>query len=310
MLNRKDILQRTHNGFKIYSAILRKEYPEVDVVMRIVGRDGGNCPNPYDNGNPTLHIWSEKLHPEQKLSDEITRHHDLSGHIADGDVFDFAGQYFGLTGQDLLEHLNEWLNLHIGDDYRQYEKPAVATEKKEPAQPVISYFRKPITNPKPLKEVTLQDVYEYLISSDAKETTEQLRAIQDKKKAREYKGSHFDYCTFSGTFSYRDEAHLTQLSNMLCVDFDHLPNVEEMFQKLLQDKYFETLLLFRSPSGDGLKWVIPIQYQGHTHEEVFKAVSNYIFQAYGFKIDQSGKDIPRPCYLPFDPEAYISPQLK
>jgi len=201
------------------------------------------------------------------------------------------------------------LNLHIGEEFRQYAMPAAEPAIEEQASPVFSFFEKPITNPKPLKDVTLLDVYNYITSSAAQAATAELRSVSDKKEARKYKGKHFNYCTFSGTFSYRDEAHLLHLSNLLCVDFDHLPDVEGLFQKLLKDKYFETYLLFRSPSGDGLKWVIPIDYQGHTHEQVFYAVSNYISKAYGHQIDQACKDIPRPCYLPFDARAYIHPQF-
>ena len=310
MLSRKDILLKTNYGFRIYSAILRMEYPEDDVVLHIVGRDCDLARNPYDDGNKTLHIWREKLHPDQKLSDELARHHDLSGNLPDGDCFAFAERYFGLKDQALLEHLNEVLHLHIDDPYRQYEK----TEKQQPeemvAQPVFSFFKKPITNATPLKDVTLKEIYEYIAGPTAKDATAFLRTIENKKEARDYKAKNFDYCTFSASFSYRDEQHLTQLSGLMSLDFDHLPDVEGMFRGLLNDKYFETLLLFRSPSGDGLKWIIPVDYQGHSHREVFRAVSNYIQQAYHVKVDQNCQDPTRPCYLPHDAEAYLSPQLK
>ncbi|MDI3505843.1 MAG: hypothetical protein PWQ81_1065, partial [Bacteroidota bacterium] len=54
-------------------------------------------------------------------------------------------------------------------------------------------------------------------------------------------------------------------SGLLCLDFDHLNNVQILFEQLLNDDYFETQLLFRSPSGDGLKWVISVDADPSEH---------------------------------------------
>lgn len=309
MLTRSEILRPTHNGLRIISNILREKYPEDEVVMHIVGRKCDPCRNVFDNGNYTLDVWLEKLHPEEKLSDEIARYHDRSGTIPDGDCFDFAERYYGLHGQELLEHLNQILYLHIGEENRQYAKP-IAEVETPPEVPQFSFYRKPIRNCHPLKAVTPLDIYNYVTGPYAKEQTTHLRTITDRKQARAFKAANFDYATFSGTFSYRDDSKLIQASNLLCVDLDHLPNVEETFQSLLKDRYFNTTLLFRSPSGDGLKWVIPIEYNGYSHVEIFDAVSNYIRVTYGLRLDQSCKDMSRACFLPYDPKAYLNPNFK
>nr|WP_302567810.1 BT4734/BF3469 family protein [Culturomica massiliensis] len=96
-------------------------------------------------------------------------------------------------------------------------------------------------------------------------------------------------------------------SGLLCIDFDHLQNLQNLKSRLLTDKYFDTQLLFVSPSGDGLKWIIPIDTAQATHNDYFKAVSSYIQQAYGVEIDKSGPDVSRACFLPYDPQAYINP---
>ena len=93
----------------------------------------------------------------------------------------------------------------------------------------------------------------------------------------------------------------------MAVDFDHLPNHEEVRQSLLVDEYFDTQLLFVSPSGDGLKWIIPIDTTTTPHSEYFAAVANYILQTYGIEVDKSGRDISRACFLPHDPQAFINP---
>jgi hypothetical protein len=93
---------------------------------------------------------------------------------------------------------------------------------------------------------------------------------------------------------------------MLCVDFDHI-KVDKLRFQLLNDEYFDTLLLFRSPSGDGLKWIIPIDVTQATHRNYFLSVSNYLKATYNVEADKSGKDLSRACFLPHDPQAYINP---
>lgn len=311
MLNRADFARKTLYGAGIISHILKEQYPGDEVVMHVKGRDCGVCRNPFDDGKPSLKVWIEKLHPEQKLSDELCYYQDLSGHIPDGDAFDFAERFYGKKDQDLLEHLNKVMYLHIGEQFRQYDKPQPEPEGPvEVQQPMFTFFKRPVTNTIPCKDITLKEAYDYITSPAAKAQTEKLRTIADKKDARKFKKYNFDYVSFSGTFSYRDDDHVTKPSNLLCVDFDHLPNVEEMFQKLLHDRYFTTELLFRSPSGDGLKWVIPIEYRGHTHEQIFDAVYNYVSATYGTAMDRSCSDMSRPCYLPYDPGAYLNPKYK
>jgi len=308
MLNRTAFAKKTHSGSGIISHILKEQYPEDEVVMSIKGRDCGTCRNPFDDGKPTLKVWIERLHPEQKLSDELCYYHDLSGHIPDGDAFDFAERFYGKKDQELLEHLNKVMYLHIGEQFNQYAKPE--SESEEPAaieQPRFSYYEKPIKNTIPAREMTLRDAFDYITGPAAQQQTQALRAITDKVEARKYKSKNFSYATFSGTFKARKDDQLIQLSNLLCVDLDHLPDVEEMFQRLLQDRFFTTALLFRSPSGDGLKWVIPIDYKGHSHVQLFDAVSNYISATYGITMDQTCKDTSRACFLPFDGGAYLNP---
>lgn len=306
MISREDILRKSHYGTRIYSHILRENYPEDEVVMRIVGRDCGLCRNPYASGEKTLHVWHEKIHPEEKLSMEIARHHDESGTIPDGDCFDFAARYYGLEGEELLQRINADLYLHIGENQRQYAMPASV----EPPQPTFSFFCAPVRNVLPEKAMTVKEAWLYITGDTAKARTEALRSITDKKEARAYKAQHFDYCCFCGTFSKRSDDAIIQPSGLLCIDFDHLPNLEDTRQILLQDDYFDTALLFTSPSGDGLKWIVNITSTGMKHDDYFRAVAAYLLDTYSLEADKSGKDLSRACLLPHDANAYLAPQFK
>ena len=150
-------------------------------------------------------------------------------------------------------------------------------------------------------------VYKYIVGDYAKKRTEKLRSITDPKQARQFKATNFDYCTFSGMFTTRNDKALVIHSGLLCVDFDHLQNVDLLRNQLLQDEYFETQLLFVSPSGDGLKWIISIDTTKSSHGQFFAAVANYILQTYKVEVDKSGRDISRACFLAYDPNAFIHP---
>lgn len=136
--------------------------------------------------------------------------------------------------------------------------------------PAFSLFNAPITNKYPTAEIHLKDIFDHIISGKAAEETACLRSIADKALARAYKATHFNYATFSGIFRSRADRELIRHSGLICIDFDHLPCPETTRNRLLEDSYFETQLLFTSPSGDGLKWIIPIDIATAPHADYFR----------------------------------------
>ena len=177
-----------------------------------------------------------------------------------------------------------------------------------PFSPSFSFFKHPVSNTVPFKDITLIEVYNYLRSNYAKEQTAYLRSLTDKTQISRFKAANFDYVTFGGTFTHRSNADIKFPSDLLCLDFDHVSNVPMFKEMFLRDKELTTALLFISPSGHGIKWVVPIHTDQLRYEDVFRAVSNYIEATYGIQPDQKCKDIARACFLPYDPSAYINPQ--
>ena len=320
-VSRKAILDKTHYGLNIYAYVLRHYYPgEIDsgdsstpnkdksngaqTVLSLAGRDCKPAKNPFNADKSTLLV---------KVVDGCATHTDSEEAIAQGNVFDFAALHFSLEGQALLDKLNEELHLRIGKQqgfYAQAEsQPTVALpEVVKPAAPVFSYFNKPVTNTIPSRQASLVEVYNLIKGNEFTSCTSTLRNIPDPKEARKYKAQNFDYVTFSGTFSKRNDANLQRHSGLLTIDFDHIQDIPILKTALLNDHYFETELLFVSPSGDGLKWVIPIDLTQAKHQDYFKAVANYVSHTYQLEIDQSGKDISRACFLPHDSEIFINPK--
>lgn len=319
-VSREAILNKTHYGTTIYSHILRKYYPGEN-GLTIIGRDCGITRNPFNDNKKTLHVWIEKEDVLHTVFDKENAHHeDSENAIHSGDAFDFAELHYKQQGNELLQTINKDMHLRIGekfDFYANSKKSKYTSDISQVQSPpsgdlggfLFSFFRAPISNTQPHKTISLLDAYNYIAGNYAKQRTEKLRSFNDVKQTRRYKSSNFDYCTFSGIFTTRNDKALVKYSGLLCVDFDHLNNVDMLFNRLLQDDYFDTQLLFRSPSGDGLKWIVSIDTDQATHSNYFVSVANYILQTYGVEVDKSGRDISRACFLPHDPQAFINPQF-
>lgn len=327
-ISKESILNKTHYGLGIYSHILRLYYPD-DVVLRLVGRDCGLCRNPFNANKNTLQIFIEKENVlGNSLDREFAKHTDNENAITAGDAFGFAELHYKQQGEELLQTINKELHLHIGEERNFYHRPTCPKSPQtlyspkspySPFSPLFSFFKAPISNTKPHKAVSLLQIYNAIKGNYYKDRTEKLHTILasplsfgEGSGVRSFKAANFDYCTFSGTFTSRNDKALIKHSGLLCVDFDHLQSVELLRNQLLQDEYFDTQLLFVSPSGDGLKWIISISplvgdLGGYTHGDYFAAVANYILQTYGVAVDKSGRDISRACFLPYDPQAFINP---
>ena len=310
MIEEKDILHDTHYGLNIYAHILRKYYPD-EVVIELSGKTCKQTRNPFNGNKVTLNISNQNW---------IFYFEDAELPEFKGNPFDFAAHHYQLSGQELLQKINEDMNLSIGEQKGFYtnKKRKVLEPESGVALPKFSYFRCPVTNTQPNAEMTILDVYGAIKSNKYKRQTEELRSIlsplphgegsgERLESARKYKAKHFDYVTFSGIFSKRNDASLIKLSGLITLDFDHLSNLVEFREILLRDRYFETELMFVSPSGDGLKWIISIDLKECNHQEWFQAIAAYIKATYQLQVDKSGKDISRACFLPHDPMIYINP---
>ena len=183
----------------------------------------------------------------------------------------------------------------------------------------MSYFNPPITNKVPSKTVTLVEVARMLKSTWLEPQTSALRAIADKASARGYKGQHLPYVTFSGVFSYCSDACLVRHSRLLCIDLDGVEDVDGLKQRLIADGHFFTVLAFRSPSGNGVKWVIVIDPDVCDHKTWFHGVRNYLLANYDSltpkMVDSQCQNVSRACFLCYDPQAYVNtdvnePQLR
>ena len=321
-MTREYLLSRTNNGIDIFQHLIRKEYP--DHIMHVSGSTCGECPDPVWADGSIIQITIDRIPvPGQKLPIYKARYHYPDEQLFDGDAIALAAAYYNqrgerLTEEQLITRLAK--ELYIKEPrkpfFQQEEEPQ---EEPKPQAPVLppcpkmSFFRRPIKNTKPCREASPQDIYKYLVSDYAKAYTEHIRTIADNRERSRYKAANLDYITPGGTFRSRKENELIQASGYMVIDFDHIPNAKGLVKRLANDTNFETILAFRSPSGDGVKWIVALPDTNKpdgtpfTYGEFFTILSNYSKKIYGIEADPSGKDICRACFLPHDPDAFINP---
>lgn len=190
------------------------------------------------------------------------------------------------------------------------------SEVWSPRTAQFSLFAAGITKPegqRPYRQGTLLDVYRWMNSMKMMQLTKELRNIKDKERRSEFKKNHLPFATFSGTFSYRNQKGLIRHSEMICFDFDKVGDndaVMRAMQMLLDDPYFETVLMFTSPSGDGVKWVTHVDLSRGDHKKWCVAISRYLLLTYGLKADAAPTNVASPCFLCWDANMVIHPSLQ
>lgn len=173
----------------------------------------------------------------------------------------------------------------------------------------ISKFNAPVTYTRPVGVVSLADVHKEIISDAYKKITEELRSLNDQEKEGEFKKKKLSWITTSGIFTKRDEANLVSHSNIIGIDLDYVDDMDDAKTKLTNDPYFYTLLLFVSPRGKGLKWFVPIDLERGGHKMWYNAITNYLRETYGLKVDTACQNVCHPCFLCHDPECYACKEI-
>lgn len=322
-MTKQYLLSKTLYGIDIIQHLIRKQYP--DYVMHIKGDNCGQNPDPvYADGRVIEIIVEKKYTPGQKLPERKAIYHYHDETLPDGDAIALATAYYhqrgeNLSMQQLIDRIARELYIREPEDnpYNPIKSKKAVPPKPEapkmPPAPRMSFYRRPIKNTRPSREASPEDIFKYITSDYAKKHTDTLRTIADNKVRSRYKARHLDYITPGGLFLSRKESDLLKASGYMVIDFDHIPDPKGLVKKLANDEHFETVLAFRSPSGDGVKWIVALpsitKPDGTplTYGEYFTILSNYSRKYHGVQADPSGKDICRACFLPHDPDAFLNP---
>lgn len=185
-----------------------------------------------------------------------------------------------------------------------------ATSDRE-TQVEVSLFEK-IHDQTPACNLTLSDLVSVIREPEdpLKEKTDKLREHLDYYRLDDFKAlkESLPCVTFSGTFTRRCADGLESHSGFMSIDLDALGrDTERAWDALRGDPH--CALLFRSPSGIGLKGLIrinPVPVSNEEHKTAFYAVERYVDQTYGLKIDAACSDVSRLAFLCHDPDCHLN----
>lgn len=117
--------------------------------------------------------------------------------------------------------------------------------------------------------------------------------------------------TVTGIFKLkRKSSNIEQYASLLILDYDKLTKsqISLLSEKLVQMDYVYSF--FISPSGKGLKVIVSVDSDADNHEIAFNQVVHVFNDLFEIPIDTSGKDIARLCFMSYDPNLFINPQVK
>ena len=127
-----------------------------------------------------------------------------------------------------------------------------------------------------------------------------------EKLADELKSELLAFTT-SGTFDkQRKTEFLKKYSQIINLDFDHIPleELESLVVKINDCKF--TLASFISPRGEGIKVFIKINSNAEKHAIAYNQVANFYKTLTGFNFDRKCKDITRLCFVSYDPNTFLN----
>ena len=163
----------------------------------------------------------------------------------------------------------------------------------------FSWYAAPVSNTVPLKNVTLAEVYELVVTDFLQTHTENVRSGKASKT------KVLPSVTCSGIFKRRSLNGLITYNPCICIDLDHCDI--GMKTILARDPVLKPALIFLSPSGTGLKLFVQISRgKEEDHLAHWNAIANYLLTTYSLVADPACKDKSRCCFLAWDPSAIFT----
>lgn len=151
-----------------------------------------------------------------------------------------------------------------------------------------------------------ESVMETIVTDHWKEYILYLRSLNNTEYDAEKK--KLSAATWSGVFKKDTRAieTLEKYSHLVCLDIDRLEEsaIAVLKQQLSTDPF--VLYCFVSPSNKGIKIIVKVNTGPEHHRAAFLHLQKIFEEKYLIKIDQSGKDVSRLCYVSWDPTAIIN----
>lgn len=170
------------------------------------------------------------------------------------------------------------------------------------------------------EELTILQVLNDIKSNKYREQITELRSYLDIGEVEKYDRGKKElpsvtFCaTFQGT---RNKNCLKKYNNIIVIDIDKLNAAEFLRAKSVLDCDNYVFAYWESPSQKGFKGLVYLSFNfeiddnniDNIHKYSFRKLSSYFLNKYELKLDVSGSDIPRLCFLSFDPNLVIKDLL-
>ncbi|PSR56094.1 hypothetical protein AHMF7605_22610 [Adhaeribacter arboris] len=152
------------------------------------------------------------------------------------------------------------------------------------------------------ENISFIDFLDSVRNGEWEDLLHRVRTEPDQERRQEYK-KKLPYVTISGTFCPRNEKGLQEHSGLLCIDFDDVQNLNQTKQNIISDPFMYACMV--SASGRGLAAIVKIDPK--RHQEAYLGLESYYYNKYSLIADPSCKDVSRPRYVTYDPDAYLNP---
>lgn len=144
--------------------------------------------------------------------------------------------------------------------------------------------------------VPIEKIIDRIKSGTSKELIERVRKGDKDAKIK------LPCILFSGTFSQRNKKSLIEHSGLMVLDFDKVENPTTFKNELIETNLF--MMLFISPSGNGVKGVIKIpKSTQEEHSKIFKSFEDEYQLKY---LDVGGSNVDRVCFESYDKDLYVN----
>jgi len=168
----------------------------------------------------------------------------------------------------------------------------------------ISFFPK-IFARQPERETTIIEFLNSVKHGTFKHLIEPINNEPNKKKRKTLKENTLPYVTISGLYpEIRNKEGLKKHSGFICLDIDDSADLGKDWENVTQDKH--TFGAFKSASGLGIAVLIKVNPKKHL--ESFLSLERYYLEKFQIILDKSCKDVTRPRFVSYDPNAYINPK--
>lgn len=181
------------------------------------------------------------------------------------------------------------------------------------------------------KNIEIKDLIKEITKEEIKLYTENVRLYDKETQKEKYRNAqkNLPLICFSSVFkenTIHSISNIDERTNLACLDYDHLQDTEELFNKLIKIPYIH--FIYRSTSGKGLKVVIKINMDEYSSTDInisdedynielnniYKLYYDYLdeilFDTTNTKADDKARDISRVSYISYDENYYYNKSSK